>query len=153
MLCRWTQSCVVLCLMYSTGHKLLTFYAKLPSTHSRECHTVEWGIPSADCGSIEGYAWTSAQYHVFRFGYKCENTMFIQTAKYRIALLPTRCPGTFVEQCGRSSSKMNANLGRRMSTLKNNEYEVIKKMEHKLNMLGLNQTNDRKHCRSTQTHE
>ena len=66
-------------------YQLLTFYAELPSTHSRECHKVEWGIPSADCGSIEGYAWTSTQCHVFRFGYKCENTMLIQTTKHRMA--------------------------------------------------------------------
>ena len=36
-------------------------------------------------GSIEGSAWPSTQYHAFRFGYRCENTMLIQTAKYRIA--------------------------------------------------------------------
>ena len=57
----------------------------LLNTHSRGCHKVEWGIPSADCGSIEGYTWTSTQYHVFRADCMCENTMFIQTSKHRIA--------------------------------------------------------------------
>ena len=39
----------------------LRFYVELLSRRSGECHTVECGIPLADCESLAGYAWTSAQ--------------------------------------------------------------------------------------------
>ena len=39
----------------------LCFYAELLSRHSGERRTVECRIPSAGHGSLEGYAWTSAQ--------------------------------------------------------------------------------------------
>ena len=37
------------------------FYVELPSRHSGEYRMVECGIPLADCESLAGYAWTSAE--------------------------------------------------------------------------------------------
>ena len=45
---------------------------------------VECGIPSADCGSLEGYAWTSAQWIAYSVqAISVRTAMF--TAKHRIA--------------------------------------------------------------------
>ena len=39
--------------IYGTCHKLLTFFAELPSRLSAECSAAEYGLPSADRGPFE----------------------------------------------------------------------------------------------------
>ena len=175
-----TKLCSLISHVRYLWHKLLTISCKIAekafwiTSHGRIGNSFSWL-------QIDwGYAWTSAQCHVFRAGYKYEKCNLHSNSKAQDSpVLPARCPGTFIEQFKRSSSKMNGEVtqltvrwsweeddavqkwkkstgywdSRKASTLKNKEYEVIRKIEYQLKMLGINETNDRKHCQITRTHE